>query len=253
MKHELTEIHTKENSFLVDRNSEIKTGDYFFANEGVRKCIRVDANTNCPYITLDEKGREIGHFNTWKTKIIASTHRIDPSVPLYHPEDLKVKERYSIQFEPKEHVWGVDTYKVFDMAEGYGEEDAIFRNESKAQEYCNYLNRQHEVADVGALEKEIADKAQSLPRVKSNHYPSLFDSITDILAGYKAATKHGWSDEDMLGIAGFAFGINKSVSLPEAREMIENYIKELKNQPRTITLEYDEKPEVGDDGYIIVK
>ena len=56
--------------FLSDE--EIKE-DWFIANNGVHKCIRVDKNTSCPFITLNLKGEEIGHFKTWRTKIILTT------------------------------------------------------------------------------------------------------------------------------------------------------------------------------------
>ena len=59
----------------ITSDKEIKEGDWFIANNGVHKCIRVDNNTSCPFITLNSKGEEIGHFKTWKTKIILTTNQ----------------------------------------------------------------------------------------------------------------------------------------------------------------------------------
>jgi hypothetical protein len=57
-------IQTKQ-YLLLNGSNDIKEGDYFFANQAIRKCIRVDDNSTCPYITLQD-GKEIGHFKTWK-------------------------------------------------------------------------------------------------------------------------------------------------------------------------------------------
>lgn len=73
-------IHTLSTNKLVEgkniyitSDEEIKEGDWFIANNGVHQCIRVDENTSCPFIILNSKGEEIGHFKTWKTKIILTT------------------------------------------------------------------------------------------------------------------------------------------------------------------------------------
>ena len=60
-----------ENYLLVVDDSEIKEGNWFMANQAPHKCIRIDNNTSCPFITLNKKGEEIGHFKTWKNNIIA--------------------------------------------------------------------------------------------------------------------------------------------------------------------------------------
>lgn len=60
-------------NIYITNDEEIKEGDWFIANNGVHKCIRVDNNTSCPFITLNSKGEEIGHFKTWRTKIILTT------------------------------------------------------------------------------------------------------------------------------------------------------------------------------------
>lgn len=57
----------------ITSTEEIKEGDWFIANNGVHKCIRVAENTSCPFITLNSKGEEIGHFKTWRTKTILTT------------------------------------------------------------------------------------------------------------------------------------------------------------------------------------
>lgn len=57
----------------ITSDEEIKEGDWFIANNGVHKCIRVDNNTSCPFITLNSKKEEIGHFKTWRTRIILTT------------------------------------------------------------------------------------------------------------------------------------------------------------------------------------
>ena len=59
-------IKLSEAHYIIVDDSEIRKGKYFFANQGLRKCIRVDENTSCPYITLNEEGKEVGHFKTWK-------------------------------------------------------------------------------------------------------------------------------------------------------------------------------------------
>jgi hypothetical protein len=78
-----------ENYLLVVDDSEIKEGDWFMANQGAHKCIRVDENTSCPFITLNNKGEEIGHFKTWKNNIIAhlplNNSPILEGVPLLPP------------------------------------------------------------------------------------------------------------------------------------------------------------------------
>jgi hypothetical protein len=71
-KGQLIEPKSYHNVYITS-DEEIKEGDWFIANNGVHKCIRVDKNTSCPFITLNSKGEEIGHFKTWKTKIILAT------------------------------------------------------------------------------------------------------------------------------------------------------------------------------------
>ena len=66
-------IHKIDDNIYITNDEEIKEGDWFIANNGVHKCIRVDNNTSCPFITLNSKGEEIGHFKTWRTKIILTT------------------------------------------------------------------------------------------------------------------------------------------------------------------------------------
>jgi hypothetical protein len=63
---------TPQNIYITS-DEEIKEEDWFIANQKAHKCIRVDSNTSCPFITLNNKGEEIGHFHTWKTKIILTT------------------------------------------------------------------------------------------------------------------------------------------------------------------------------------
>ena len=63
----------KSFNIYITNSEEIKEGDWFIANNGVHKCIRIDKNTSYPFITLNAKGEEIGHFKTWKTKIILTT------------------------------------------------------------------------------------------------------------------------------------------------------------------------------------
>jgi hypothetical protein len=70
---ENTELDCQNQNIYITSDEEIKEGDWFIANNGVHKCIRVDNNTSCPFITLNSKGEEIGHFKTWRTKIILTT------------------------------------------------------------------------------------------------------------------------------------------------------------------------------------
>ena len=69
----MSNIHKIGKELFITSDEEIKEGDWFIANNGVHKCIRVDKNTSCPFITLNLKGEEIGHFKTWRTKIILTT------------------------------------------------------------------------------------------------------------------------------------------------------------------------------------
>lgn len=69
MKYKI--IHLPNYLLLIDHQSSIKAGDFFMANQGVHKCIEIDESSSCPYITLNKKGEKIGHFKTWKTKVIA--------------------------------------------------------------------------------------------------------------------------------------------------------------------------------------
>ena len=62
-------------NIYITSDEEIKEGDWFIANNGVHKCIRVDNNTSCPFITLNSKKEEIGHFKTWRTRIILTTDK----------------------------------------------------------------------------------------------------------------------------------------------------------------------------------
>jgi hypothetical protein len=64
-------IHLPNYLLLIDNRSEITVGDFFMANQGVHQCIEIDDSSSFPYITLNKKGEKIGHFKTWKTKIIA--------------------------------------------------------------------------------------------------------------------------------------------------------------------------------------
>jgi len=71
----LKAIPYQQGTLFVDEQAEIKEGDYFFANQDVRKCVHVKQNTDYeelyPYGEDNEKGERIYHFKTWKTKIIA--------------------------------------------------------------------------------------------------------------------------------------------------------------------------------------
>ena len=69
----MSNIHKIGKELFIISDEEIKEGDWFIANNGVHKCIRVDNNTSCPFITLNSKEEEIGHFKTWRTKIILTT------------------------------------------------------------------------------------------------------------------------------------------------------------------------------------
>lgn len=66
---------------LIDESAEIKGGDYFWANEGIRKCIRVDETLRCPYITL-QNGKEIGHFHTWRGIILFADPELNLDLPI---------------------------------------------------------------------------------------------------------------------------------------------------------------------------
>ena len=70
-------IKINTDHYIIVDDSEIKEGDWFFANQGLRKCIRVDDKTSCPYITLNEKGEEIGHFHTWRGTVTHSTQPLE--------------------------------------------------------------------------------------------------------------------------------------------------------------------------------
>lgn len=72
---------TNNQNLYIVSDEEIKEGDWFIANQAPRKCIRIDSNTSCPYITL-QKDEEIGHFKTWHNIVIASTN---PSLNLPQP------------------------------------------------------------------------------------------------------------------------------------------------------------------------
>lgn len=69
-----TDVLVPHNIYITN-DEEIKEGDWFIANNGVHKCIRVDNNTSCPFITLNSKKEEIGHFKTWRTRIILTTDK----------------------------------------------------------------------------------------------------------------------------------------------------------------------------------
>ena len=71
---------------IIDYNLEIKENSYFFANQGLRYCIRVDKDTTCPFITLNKDGQEEGHFHTWRGIVIYST------LPLTHPNCCIAKD-----------------------------------------------------------------------------------------------------------------------------------------------------------------
>jgi hypothetical protein len=80
----------RSRNIYITNDEDIKEGDWFIANNGVHKCIRVDENTSCPFITLNSKGEEIGHFKTWKTKIILTTDfRLAPDVQKIDDEFLE--------------------------------------------------------------------------------------------------------------------------------------------------------------------
>jgi hypothetical protein len=69
------------NGVWVDENAEIKEGDYFFANQGIRKCVHVKQDTDYqepyPYGEDNEKGERIYHSRHWRTKIIAQSSNPD--------------------------------------------------------------------------------------------------------------------------------------------------------------------------------
>lgn len=78
MKQKLIKIN-EQHYVIIDYSLEIKKNSYFFANQSLRYCIRVDKDTTCPFITLNKNGQEEGHFHTWKGIVIYST------LPLTHP------------------------------------------------------------------------------------------------------------------------------------------------------------------------
>jgi len=100
-------------NIYITSNEEIKEGDWFIANNGVHKCIRVDNNTSCPFITLNSKKEEIGHFKTWRTRIILTTDKnlIKDGVQAINDEFLEwfvknpscesVEIRYTVDFNSK--------------------------------------------------------------------------------------------------------------------------------------------------------
>jgi len=93
MTHKIIKI---DNYLLIVDDSEIKEGDWFMANQGAHKCIRVEENTSCPFITLNNKGKEVGHFKTWKNNIIAhlplNNSPILEGVPLLPPLEDDVEK-----------------------------------------------------------------------------------------------------------------------------------------------------------------
>lgn len=231
MKHKLTEIHTKENSLLVEKSNPETPYEY-------------------PLSEYNDDGErdKFAYAARKEGNIIASTHRIDPSVPLYRPEDLKVKERYV----PRQDTGDRGFWFIYDSTM-LNSHDGLFSEKSKAQDYCNYLNRQHEVVDVEAL----ADKRYPDRKSYSNDYKRTLMALREaFIEGYSAAPKHGWSDEVIEAAINFGIQIeagNIKIDYEKYGDWNTQFLQSLKNQPRTITLEYDEKPEVGEDGYIIVK
>lgn len=87
MKQKLIKIN-EQHYVIVDESLEIKENSYFFANKGLRYCIRVDKNTTCSFITLNKNGQEEGHFHTWKGIVIYSTLFLH-DVPLIALEEIE--------------------------------------------------------------------------------------------------------------------------------------------------------------------
>jgi hypothetical protein len=247
-KHELTEIHTKENSFLVRQMTSNDGGSWVY-----------DTFLKEVYQSMGKVYTETMYV------IIASTIEIDPFMPLYRPEDLKVKERYTIEYNSPINP---SQYMIWD---GNTKVKGIMHNETDAQDYCNYLNRQHEVVDVrydiDQIKKWTTDGVEySLNSADDSHCNTYVEGCIN---GYNAAPKHEWNDEDMTNPWPTPDVISKLIWAAEYLLHEKNYdrhgyeevdmcVKRAKEilkrlEPKPITLEYDEKPEVGEDGYIIIK
>ncbi len=68
------EYYQHQHLYLIDETAEIKEGNWYFANQGIRKCIRIDKG-NYPYVHLNKSGEEISDFYTWKGILVASTDK----------------------------------------------------------------------------------------------------------------------------------------------------------------------------------
>ena len=131
-------IKITDNYLLIVDESEIKEGDWFMANQGAHKCIRVEENTSCPFITLNNKGKEVGHFKTWKNNIIAH-------LPLNNSPILEgVPLLPSLEDERLMYKGGKEIRKV-DLSEKHKEllEDEV---EKLEMEYFIELEKRREVA-----------------------------------------------------------------------------------------------------------
>lgn len=54
----------------IDFSREINVGDWYFANEALRKCVKIK-DGKYPYVHLNDDGEEVADFHTWKGVIIA--------------------------------------------------------------------------------------------------------------------------------------------------------------------------------------
>lgn len=163
MKQKLIKIN-EQHYVVVDYNLEIKENSYFFANQGLRYCIRVDKNTTCPFITLNKNGQEEGHFHTWKGIVIYSTLLLH-DVPLIALEDV-------------EEVIN-NTYELFKEIDGSCNENEyehwIFK---KGFEACKELNKDK----ILNLIIELDTKAKSfIPAHESTIYYKKIEILKSLL------------------------------------------------------------------------
>lgn len=102
--------------YLIDTDAEIKEGSYYFSNQSIRKCIKVNKGLY-PYIHLNKKREEIGDFYTWRGNVIALTgvaknpDNIKVNLPLLSEQSIKLAIDYLNRTGKKEVEVKVDMTK----------------------------------------------------------------------------------------------------------------------------------------------
>lgn len=180
-------------------------------------------------------------------KILASKVRISPSIPLIREESLIVKDRFILnEIYIGYPIYILDTH-INEII------DASFEKITSAQNYCNYLNRQHEQVDVEKLADVYAEKhAFRVPYDGSNKFYDEVDfkcSKEGFIAGRNSAPKGGYSEDDMRKAIWFGYDWESSSGETHKYQefsfetALEKYMDSLKPKPTTITIyEVDGSP-----------